>query len=477
MSKTDWLITTTPPTPNGDRLGEHAVSVCYGDDHQSYVVTTARRLGVAPEALMAEANDDIRATLAAYAAAPDLYYRPDPAHDRTVAEAFARLIDAGMIVERPAVWPLDPATGIPLYEAFAGGTCPMCLLGTKGGICEACGHPNDPVDLLGPAFGTTLADGPTATGRHLVLPIEPWRAALVDFYADKRGLWRPHLIQLVDELLMAPLADYPISHPGDWGIPVPAPGWDGHVLNVWAEMGVGLLHALDRAGGEGGQAEGRLVQFLGYDNSYFFAVVHPVLQFALEAAGAGPGRLPHLIVTNEFYNLDNRKFSTSQGHALWGRDLLARISRDEARFYLALNGPERAEANFSLDAALAAIERDVRRPLATVAGRVRVLGPLAGPTIDADPLPWLDGIAARFDFFSRPAHFSTAELARIVGNLLRHLAEVPVAETPAGAAAFVSAVRFWADRAGVIMPDTAADMAALTRGAPEPVAAGAGHGR
>ena len=201
MSATDWLITATPPTPNGDLhvghlsgpylaadifrrarewLGDTAAYVCYGDDHQSYVVTTAERLGEDPQALMARGNADIAATLDAFAIKMDAYTRPDAAHDAAVRTSIHRLIDAGLVVERQTTHWYDPSGDRLLYEAFATGNCPVCLESTKGGICEACGHPNAPTELLGARIDGSPIEGlEPRHGRDWVIPIEAYREQLI----------------------------------------------------------------------------------------------------------------------------------------------------------------------------------------------------------------------------------------------------------------------------------------------------------
>jgi methionyl-tRNA synthetase len=51
---------------------------------------------------------------------------------------------------------------------------------------------------------------------------------------------------------------------------------------------------------------------------------------------------------NEFYRLDGLKFSTSRRHAIWGRELLAKVPADVLRFYLAYTGPEVEGTSFTL---------------------------------------------------------------------------------------------------------------------------------
>ena len=440
MAKSDWLITATPPTPNGDlhighmsgpylaadifkrarmALGDNAVYVCYGDDNQSYVVTTADRLGADPTKLMDRANADIQKTLDAYHIHMDQYTRPDDEYRKVVGDAIRLLISKNLVVEKETDQLYNRTTGAPVYEAFASGYCSVCLQETKGGICEACGHPNDPIDLIQkPSSGNVDAQFVKRSAKRLVLPIEEYRKEIVAFYRTKRGVWRPHLLQLVDELLSKPLADYPISHPSSWGIKIGLSEWDGHVINVWAEMGLGLLYLLNRHRSDTEIQQGRYAQFLGYDNSYFFAIVHLVLQFALKRAGVEYTKLPAFIFTNAFYNLENKKFSTSQGHALWARELLEHLSVEEARFYLSLNSPEVSEANFQLSEAKA-FARSLRQALEKIESDI--LPAIAGYHVDISRYSVSRTIENRIKFFCEPEHFSSRAIAQILYSILSFL--------------------------------------------------------
>jgi methionyl-tRNA synthetase len=85
-----------------------------------------------------------------------------------------------------------------------------------------------------------------------------------------------------------------------------------------------------------------VVNFFGFDNSYFYAILHAALLIAAEQRAW----LPYSTVTNEFYNLEHSKFSTSKDHVVWARDLAKRHSTDLIRFYAALNAPGWEKANF-----------------------------------------------------------------------------------------------------------------------------------
>jgi methionyl-tRNA synthetase len=56
---------------------------------------------------------------------------------------------------------------------------------------------------------------------------------------------------------------------------------------------------------------------------------------------------PEWIMTNEFYELESEKFSTSKGHVVSVQDLLREVPRDVGRLYLALTAPEYQRTTFS----------------------------------------------------------------------------------------------------------------------------------
>src|SRR5262245_44638299 len=108
------IITATPPTPNGDlhvghvsgpylaadvharflrSQGKDVAYVSSADDNQSYVVTTAKRLGVAPKQLAGEQAERIRESLAKASIAIDAFTAPDRRHVEFVQEFFLRLYD------------------------------------------------------------------------------------------------------------------------------------------------------------------------------------------------------------------------------------------------------------------------------------------------------------------------------------------------------------------------------------------------
>ena len=375
------LVTATPPTVNGDlhlghlsgpyvagdvltrflRLtGRQAGYVSGADDHQSYVALKAAQTGETPRAVADRFAEAIPQTLAAADVALDVFSRPSHSrhHAQFVQEFFGRLIEKGVIRRQSGKALFGERSGRYLFEAHVSGRCPHCGDGCDGNACETCGRPNDCVDLLEPR---AKGDGEPLVVREverLVLPLEEHRAQLEAFHAAVD--MPPHLQALCEAMLADGLPELTLSHPTDWGIPVP--GMDGQCFYVWAEMAPGYLAATQElAEGQGlpgweaywKDPAAEVVQCFGFDNGWFHAVLFPVLWSAYDAEI----RLPSTFVVNEFYLLEGEKFSTSRGHAVWAREFVQQESADRARWYVSRDRPEGRQTSFSrpaYEAALAA---------------------------------------------------------------------------------------------------------------------------
>jgi methionyl-tRNA synthetase len=367
-----FLVTVTPPTPNGDlhvghlsgpflaadvftrfqrMLGNDSLFTTGTDDHQSYVLTAALRQKRDPTELAASFADQIQATLEAAEIRVDLFTRSlgNRSHIAYVQRLFKELFDQRLIVpKRHRALHCNGCNHF-LFEGFVRGRCPYCGEETPGHLCEMCGRVNDPINLIEPICSCCLGRPSTVERDGLFFPLESHREALESYWAS-RMTWRPHLKMLCESMLATELPEYPVSYPGRWGVPVPIDGFDQQVVNVWLEMYAGHLDAICRSKrvanpGMPNDAE-TLVQFLGHDNSFYNAVLHPAISLTL-------GRrwpVPQYLVTNEFYFLEGKKFSTSRNHTVLGRDALALVRADSLRYHLARTNPERWQTDFSSNA-------------------------------------------------------------------------------------------------------------------------------
>ncbi|QXV57972.1 class I tRNA ligase family protein [Amycolatopsis sp. TNS106] len=371
------VIIGGPPTSNGDlhighiagpylgadvhrrylrAAGREAVFASCTDDSQTYLVTSAARVGLTPPELVEQSTENIQRTFKAMGVEVDGFSPTDEGYKALVYDYVKRLYDKGKLRLRKVRLPYSESTSEFLVEGFVGGGCPTCLADSRGGFCEGCGHPIDfdaliePYSVLDPADEVTYRET-----EIMVFPVSEYREQLLAYYEERGPAWRPHVLGLMRELLAGPLPDFAITYPVKWGLPAPFLQTPGQRLNAWVEGMPASMYCTEYALRRNGKPkaadddawlaenDARVVVFMGFDPLFTWGVVHVAELIALE----GRYVLPDTLLVNEFYELENEKFSTSKGHVVWARELAAEVPRDIARFHLNLTAPEFARTNFS----------------------------------------------------------------------------------------------------------------------------------
>jgi methionyl-tRNA synthetase len=379
------FVLSSPPTPNGDlhvghlsgpffgadvfvrfqrMLGVEAWHITGSDDYQSYVVPVAAREGRTPAETAAHYSDEIEKTFALMDIVPDVYLSNsrDPSYPEALRRFFTRLVAAPQVSlrEDPALF--DPDTGAYLYEVDVTGGCPACGAVSRGTVCEACREPNVSADLVEPR---ATASGKAARAGTLARYSLAFHELAGQVAAQHRlGRIPPRVKELAGRVFQRERLDLAITHPADWGIRPDEPGVDGQMIWAWVDVACFYLHGIELLGRRLGrewradapQSDWKIVHFLGADCTFFHPILHPAIYRLVH-----PEWTPDIDVNiNEFYLLENAKFSTTRGHVIWGRDILSPETVDGLRFYLALTRPEGRQTNF----ARAAYEAYVRDTLA-----------------------------------------------------------------------------------------------------------------
>ncbi len=369
------LIISAPPTPNGklhlghlsgpylaadvyrrysQLRGVQAFHLCGSDDHQSYVQDKAHQLLKTPSELADELGHQAEATLRSALVPTDmfLYPRKSRKYSQTVQAVFDMLLEQDKVVVRDSDTLYSEKAERYLYGVWVMGGCPHCGAHSMGNYCEACGLPNDCVDLVNPVCSETETTPVVRTVKRAFFPLEDHRESLKAYFETMR---LPLRLRAVAERLLRRkrLPDVAVSHPSDWGIPVPRNKLPGQIISVWMEMVLGYLYSskviaadqkLPTSFWEDPDAE--VVQFFGNDNAFFYTMLFPAVMKAVHA----DLRLPHAFCTNEHYQFEGKKFSTSRQHAIWVDDSLEQESVDVVRFYLCHTRPEQTRTTFTHEA-------------------------------------------------------------------------------------------------------------------------------
>lgn len=326
--------------------GIDAAHVTGTDDFQSYVAAKGNAIGLDPASTADRYAAEIAATLSAMDVGVDHRVRPlhSPEYREGVMRLFERLVKSGVFyeAEEPALF--DPEHDRYLYEFAVSGKCPYCQSPTGGNICEECGHPNSCVDLLAP-LSFSGARPEKRRVRRLHFRLSQYGDMLRRFH-DRQST-PPRLRRLLEQLIERGLPDVAVTHPGSWGMPVSMRGFDGQMVWAWIELVLGYVVTISRLEYLPSEAafltRGQLTFFFGYDNAFYYTILLPAIYAALF-----PGEEINVrFVCNEFFLLDNKKFSTSRRHAIWARDFARECPVDAIRFYLAYRRPEVTRTNFT----------------------------------------------------------------------------------------------------------------------------------
>lgn len=369
------LIFSTPFTPNGDlHLGhlagpylaadiykryltlqqKEALHVTGQDDHQTYVMKKSIEQSQPPKQLANHYANEVKQTLHTFNVTLDYFIKPNETNDYAtfIQTCFIDLYNQGFIYEKEAPAFFDQQ-GRYLHEAYISGLCPHCLQTSDGNACEACGRPNDCVDLMQAKDQANHQAPIIGTAKRLYFRLSAFQSALTTYI--KSSVLSHHAFAL-SQTLLNDLPDICISHPSTWGIPIPLDAYHNQTLYVWFEMAFSYLWAAMQLAPAhlpqherlqhfyGDHAQTRIIHFYGFDNTYYHTLLFPAVYFAL---GLTP---PRIHITNELLNLDHQKFSTSRGHVINGRALAKQVPVDYIRWYAAHIRPENQKENFELSA-------------------------------------------------------------------------------------------------------------------------------
>lgn len=272
-------------------------------------------------------------------------------HKEVTQQYFLDLLSNGYIEERVTDQLYSEKDKKFLADRYVVGVCPKCGFdNARGDECQKCGASYEATDLKNPRSkltGAPLARKPT---KHWFLLLDKFKDKLTDWLSRKQ--WKPNVVNFVKGYIdhLHPRA---ITRDSNWGIPVPLPNTEGKVLYVWFDAPVGYISATQ----EWAQLQEdpnrwekywldpdtQLVQFIGKDNIPFHATIFPAMTMGQNQ----PYKLVDELPANEFYNLEGRRFSKSDG---WYIDLQAffnRYTADQIRYCLAASAPETADSEFT----------------------------------------------------------------------------------------------------------------------------------
>lgn len=272
-------------------------------------------------------------------------------HAPVVQQFFEELVNNGHI-ERQETWQLySESEGRFLADRYVIGTCPRCgFEEARGDECMKCAASYEATDLKVPRSkisGTPLILKSTT---HYFLRFDHFKEELTTFLQKKH--WKEN-VQHFAEKYVEEVRQRAITRDLDWGVKVPLPEAEGKVFYVWFDAPIGYITAtMDWAKKIGNpekwkdfwfNPQTKYVQFVGKDNIPFHAIFFPAMIMGQNQ----PYKQVDDLVANEFYNLEGRQFSKSEGWIIDLEDFFTHFHTDQIRYSIAASLPETKDTEFS----------------------------------------------------------------------------------------------------------------------------------
>src|SRR5512143_363479 len=347
--------------------GNRVLMVSGSDSHGTPVTFEADKEGVTPRELFLRYHEAFLDGLRQLGVSFDLFTHTDTEnHQRVSQDLFLHLRERELIYEQPTRQLYCEHDHKFLPDRYVYGKCPVCgFPNARGDQCQNCDSVLDALDLGDPQCKLAKPGDPPhkvviKDSTHFYLDLPALAGPLLDWFERQSADWRPNVSRFAHNYVANGLQGRAITRDLEWGIPVPVAGWDDKRLYVWFEAVIGYLSAsIEWAHNRGTpdawkewwyNPQARAYYFIGKDNIPFHAIIWPAMLLGAQSLYDDSGRalnLPYDIPSNEFLNLEGRKFSKGDHWAVWLPDALSRYDPDPLRYYLTAVAPETRDSDFA----------------------------------------------------------------------------------------------------------------------------------
>ena len=330
--------------------GKEVLYLCGSDEHGVAITLSAELAGRTPKEHVDHFHKINQEIFNQLQFSFDHYSRTTwPGHYAATQQFFEVLQRKGYIEEKTENHLFSEKENRFLADRYVVGTCPKCgFEEARGDECQKCASSYEAIDLKNPRSkltGSPLVLRPSA---HLYMRFDLFKEQLKKWILSKD--WKENVVRFamgyIDDL--KPRA---ITRDSEWGVPVP--GYPNKVFYVWFDAPIGYISAAKEWAEKIGQPsrwedfwldpETKLVEFIGKDNIPFHAVFFPAMLMGQDL----PYKLPDELPANEFYMLEGRQFSKSDGWTIDLREFFQSYSSDQIRYAIAANAPETSDSEFS----------------------------------------------------------------------------------------------------------------------------------
>ena len=361
-------------------LGEEVLSICGTDEYGVAITLKAEQAGTPYPEYVRGWHEDIRGLFERLGVEFDIFSGTSQCefHEETAQDFFRQLDAAGYLEKKETTQLYSEADEMFLADRYVTGTCYVCgYESARGDECPNCGTWIDPLKLIDPRSTLTGAKPVHRQTRHWYLDLPKLRDDYIGGWIQDHE-WKPNVSAFIQNLLK----DVPsrsITRDLKWGVPVPSElvgDETGKRLYVWFDAPIGYVSFTKELLAQRGEPDAwrkwwqdsdtRLVHFLGKDNIPFHCLVFPSMLWGTQQDYVLPWQVP----ANEFYNMEDGKFSTSEGRTFDLDAFFEQYDAEAVRFYIITTLPETSDSTFSLEQMVQTINSSLAANIGNLATRV-----------------------------------------------------------------------------------------------------------
>ncbi len=334
-------------------MGNEVCFICGSDEYGVAITLSSELNGRTPKEHVDIYHTIIKDVFAKLLMSFDHYSRTtSPIHTETTQEFFQVLHKKGLVTPMESEQLFCEIDGRFYADRYVIGTCPKCgFEAARGDECTKCGASYEAIDLKNPRTKQGLKELIRKKTVHWYLRLDLVQQDLLK-WIDSKDFWKSNVIHFIKKYIedIKPRA---ITRDMSWGIPVPLEEAKGKVLYVWFDAPIGYISATKEWAIQKAKdpeawkkfwldSSTKLVQFIGKDNIPFHSVIFPAMLMGQDL----PYKLVDELPANEFYTLQGKQFSKSDGWYVDIVEFLQNYDPELIRYTIASNAPETQDSEF-----------------------------------------------------------------------------------------------------------------------------------
>ena len=335
--------------------GDRVLYVSGSDTHGTPITERAHKAKVNPKEIASQYHREFQETFQKLNFSYDLYSKTyDPYHEKKVQELFLKLYHNGYIYEKIEEQAYCEKCQKFLQDRDIQLICPECGHETKGDQCDNCLHVPTVQELCHGKCMTCGSELVKRNNKVLYLKLSAFQKQIEEHTKQVDQSWRINARNETWKYLKQGLKDRAVTRDLDWGVEIPLPGYEDKRMYVWIDAVLGYLTDTMKICEEKGMnwedfwKEGhnnKIYMCHGKDNIVFHSIILNGLLLGQEENY----HLVDTIVSAEYLNFNDQKFSKSKGIGMTVLEACKLYDSDSIRYHLISNGPEKKDTNFTIE--------------------------------------------------------------------------------------------------------------------------------